>query len=113
MVELDSKLATMYDHALTAKGCYGLSAVDLCLLAGYAAARRAVVHTVEAFIFENGKEIAAPEYSLFGPFTGPSRALTRLDIESQIDSIKELAQALREVERDVRFQVWLSDELDI
>jgi hypothetical protein len=95
------------ERGLTALGTVLLSGDDLLALAEEAARRDMAVDTVEGYILKNGDEIAAPEYSLYGPDDEFEHQPWVAKVAHALAEVKALINRARSDGQTVVFQAWL------
>ncbi|HUO21617.1 MAG TPA: hypothetical protein VMU59_03800 [Caulobacteraceae bacterium] len=100
----------IYKKGLTAKGTDLLSLDELLGLCAFSASLGTQVHTVEAYLIRGDGEIAAPEYSLYGPQEDSESLPWSDQIRMAKRELNRLSDSVRAQEDLIKFQVWLREK---
>lgn len=110
--QVGADLEALFSVGLTAEGTPLISGAELLELAAFCRDRGAMVHTVEGFILRDGYEIAAPEFSLFGPNEEAAGLQWGKRLDAAAADVRALvADAVRQPD-PLGFRIWLVREAD-
>ncbi|MCF3934925.1 hypothetical protein L1787_16090 [Acuticoccus sp. M5D2P5] len=101
-------LKEIFDGALTPRGSPPASPIELSTSLDYIRKNGYYIHSAEAFILKNGREIPDLTYAILG-LDGEMNIEAHNNIEKSFDLARYKINLANESGEDVRFVIWLSE----
>lgn len=110
ILKREFEIDLIYRQAHTPSGSALLTVDELEELASFARAMNTMVHTVEGYVIRDEAEVAAPEYSLYGPDDYSEKLNWIAQMNLAYGYVLSLVQGARSSKFPVKFKVWLADQ---